>query len=272
MKPALAQVATLNAPLATDIEDYAAAKCPAIEIWFGKLESHLESHSIEDVRQLLATHEMAAPVASFQGGLLAVDEDAARVAWEHFARRLDICQQLGIETIVVAADFAALPNQEDFDRVQQVLSRAAQAAEQHGVRLALEFQSTRPFCNNLQTALAVVDQVGHGSLGVCLDLFHYETGPSKLEDLAYLTKDNLVHVQLSDVALTTREMATDADRVLPGDGDFNVQPVVDHLQAIGYTGYVSIELMNPRIWQIAPLSYAEIAMTALRKILGQAET
>ncbi len=68
-----------------------------------------------------------------------------------------------------------------------------------------------------------------------------------------------------------REMATDADRVLPGDGDFSLQPVLQHLQAIDYTGYVSIELMNPRIWQIAPLSYAEIAMTALRKILGQAE-
>ncbi len=28
--------------------------------------------------------------------------------------------------------------------------------------------------------------------------------------------------------------------------------------------------MNPQIWRIAPLQFGEIAMTALRKILGQA--
>jgi 4-hydroxyphenylpyruvate dioxygenase len=67
-----------------------------------------------------------------------------------------------------------------------------------------------------------------------------------------------------------REFATDADRVLPGDGDFQLQPIVDHLRAIGYAGYVSVELMNPQIWRVAPRQFGEIAMTALRKLLGLA--
>ncbi len=268
MKLALAQVATLNAPFAADLEDYAAAKCPAIEIWFGKLETYLESHSVDDVRRLLETHEIEAPVASFQGGLFVARDDARREAWDLLARRLELCQQLAVRTMVVVADLVSSHSQNDFDRLLTLLRQAAEAVEQHDVRLAIEFQSSALFCNNLQTVLTLVDQVGSHHLGICFDMFHYQTGPSKPEDLTGLTAENLVHVQLSDVAGTPRELATDADRVLPGDGDFVFEPVLQHLENIQYAGHISVELMNPRIWQIPPLSYAEIAMTALRKLLG----
>ena len=42
------------------------------------------------------------------------------------------------------------------------------------------------------------------------------------------------------------------------------------LTEIDYRGHVSIELMNPQIWRVGPLQFGEIAMTALRKVLGQA--
>ncbi len=101
-------------------------------------------------------------------------------------------------------------------------------------------------------------------------MFHYYTGPSKLEDLAYLSRDNLFHVQLCDLSGVPRELAADADRILPGDGDFQLTPIVDALRSIDYQGCVSVELMNPQIWQIPPRQVAEIGMTALRKLLGQA--
>ena len=63
---------------------------------------------------------------------------------------------------------------------------------------------------------------------------------------------------------------SDADRILPGDGDFQLAPIIDRLRAIGYSGAVSVELMNPGLWQVPPRQFGEIAMTALRKLLGQA--
>ena len=68
-----------------------------------------------------------------------------------------------------------------------------------------------------------------------------------------------------------REFATDADRILPGDGDTALSPIVGRLKSIGYTGHVSVELMNPRVYQVPPRSFGEIAMTALRLVLGQAK-
>jgi sugar phosphate isomerase/epimerase len=80
----------------------------------------------------------------------------------------------------------------------------------------------------------------------------------------------LFHVQLCDVADVPREFAVDSDRILPGDGDFVLQPIIDHLRTIQYTGAVSVELMNPQIWQIPARQFGEIGITALRRVLGQA--
>jgi len=270
MQVALAQVCSLAAPFEADIAEYAAAKCAHVEIWLGKLEAYLDSHPPEDVHRLLTDHGVTAPIASYQGGLLQQADARSREPWDHFARRLSVCRQLDIGTLVLAADVTAPLTREKIDQIQAALVRAAALAGEHGVRLALEFQARSAFCNNLQTAVALVEQTGSQHLGICLDAFHYFVGPSKPRDLEGVRKDNLFHVQLCDLAGQVRELASDGDRILPGDGDFPLAPLVEHLHHIHYEAAVSVELMNPRIWQVPPRSFGEIGMTALRKTLGLA--
>jgi 2-keto-myo-inositol isomerase len=270
MKPALSQVCSLEAPLEKDIEDYAAGHCEAIELWVGKLDTYLDRHGERELRSLLTEHGMTAPVASFQGGLLASQGDFRAQHWLSFRRLLERLEAVGVSTLVLAADVPAPLDEQVLERVLESLAEAARTAAPHGVRLALEFQARAAFLNNLQTAAAVVAQINSPQLGICLDAFHFYMGPSKHEDLAYLTADNLYHVQLCDVAGVARELASDADRVLPGDGDFQLQPIVDHLRRIGYAAHVSVELMNPQIWRIPPRQVGEVGITALRKLLGLA--
>jgi len=270
MRPCIAQVCSLNSPFEKDVEDYAAGACSAIEVWLTKLETYLESHSLEAVRELCERQGVTLPVASFQGGLLTSQGDRRKEAWDHFARRLEICRALSIGTLVVACDIVGPLEQADLERAQVSLTQAAVAAGKAGLRIALEFQGRSAFGNNLQTAAALVNEVASPHLGICFDAFHFYTGPSKFEDLAYLTPANLFHVQLCDLADVPREFAADADRILPGDGDFQLEPIIATLRQIGYGGCVSVELMNPHIWQIPPRSFGEVAITALRKVLGQA--
>lgn len=270
MKPALSLVCSLPSELEQNIVDYAAGACQTVELWLGKVEGWLENHTVDDLRRVLRDNGVVAPVASYQGGLLVSQGDARREHWNHFARRLELCRQLEVGTLVVAGDLIGPLNEQDLERAIMSLRQAGGQAGQAGVRLALEFQSQASFGNNLQTAAAIVEQVGEPNVGLCLDLFHYYCGPSKPEDLGLLSNDNLFHAQFCDLSGTPRELATDGDRILPGDGDFLLEPIVALLREIGYDGCVAVEAMNPIIWQIPPRQFGEVAMTALRKALGQA--
>jgi sugar phosphate isomerase/epimerase len=268
MKPALSQVCSLNSPFEKDIEDYAAGQCDAIEVWFTKLETYLESKSLDDTRALLAEHGVTLPVASFQGGLFTSQGDARREAWSLFQQRLELCRELEIKTIVAACDLFGPLNDQDIERVYVSLEQAAQLAAEHDVRIALEFQSRAALGNNLLTAAGMVARVNHPGLGICLDAFHFYVGPSQTEDLACLSNDNLFHVQFCDLADTPREFATDSNRILPGDGDIPLEAIVARLGEIHYDGYVSLEVLNPHLWQVPARQFGEIGMTALRGVLG----
>lgn len=270
MIPTISQVCSLHSPLEQDIEDYAAGKCPSLEIWLTKLEEYLKTHSVPDFARLLKKHHMQAPVASFQGGLLASQGERRKEAWNLFAERLELCAKAKIATIVVACDVPAPLEQKTLERVQHSLQQLGQEVEKHGIKAAVEFQANSAFGNNLQTAAALIGEAGSPSVGLCLDVFHWYVGPSKFEDLGYLSAANLFHVQVSDLADIPRELARDSDRILPGDGDLPLAPLVEHLKNIGYQGCVSLELMNPQLWQVPPLQMGEIGMTALRKLLGLA--
>jgi 2-keto-myo-inositol isomerase len=267
MIPTISQVCCLNSPFDRDLEDFAGAGCTSVEVWLTKLETYLERHTLKDVRYWLEKTRLTLGVASFQGGLLASQGEARREAWDFFKRRLDLCRELDIGTVVVACDVPQPLAQQTIERVQVSLTQVAQEAGKRRIRAALEFQADSAFGNNLQTAAALVGEVGSPHLGLCLDAFHWHVGPSKTEDLGCLTAKNLFHVQLCDLADCARELARDADRILPGEGDIPLAPLIAHLNRIKYDGCVSIELMNPRLWQVPALQLADAGMAALRRLL-----
>lgn len=269
MIPTLSQVCCLNSPFDRDLEDFAAGQCRSVEVWLTKLEEYLKTHTLQDVRFWQGKFEFTLPVASLQGGLLASQGEARREAWDLFTRRLELCRELGIGTIVVACDVPPPLSQTTIDRVQASLVQIAQECGKRRLRAALEFQADSALGNNLQSATMLVADVGSPHLGICLDAFHWHVGPSKTEDLGYLTASNLFHVQLCDLEGTPRELARDSARILPGDGDIALAPLIDHLRRINYRGCVSLELLNPQLWQVPPRQIGEIGMIALRKVLGQ---
>jgi sugar phosphate isomerase/epimerase len=267
MKPCISEATTLPRTFADDVTAYAAAGWEAMEVWLTKLETHLQAHSGADTVKLLEDNRLTLAAAAYQGGLLLSQGEQRRAHFDDFRRRLELCALFGIPTLLVVADFVEAVERTALERAVVSLAEAGQAAGHFGVRLALEFRGRATFCASLDTAVALVAACGRPNVGVCLDAFHYQTGPSKPDDLALLTRENLAHVQLCDLAGVPRELATDADRVMPGDGDIGLDRVMARLREIGYDGWVSLELMNPTLWQLAAASVAEVGLTALRRFL-----
>lgn len=268
MKPCISQATTLSTPFEADLSSYARAGWTAVEIWLTKLEAFLQTHPIAEARARLLEHGLTPVASASQGGLL-LSQGAEREAhWDHFRRRLAILGEMEVPILVVAADFAREPAPEDYARATEALAEAAETARGFGVHLALEFQKSARFCASLDTTLALIAQSGAENLGVCLDLFHYYTGPSKFEDLAYVSRENLAWVQVSDLSGTPRELAGDSDRILPGEGDFQLGPIFDHLDRLGYDGYVSLEVLNPQLWRIPADRVADAGYQAICRVLG----
>lgn len=268
MIPCISQATTLSASFADDIEHYPSAGCHAIEIWLTKLEKHLQEVSADSTRKGLADRGVKLVAAAYQGGLLLSQGEERKAHFEHFKRRLDLCQQFDIPTMLLVADFVRSPDAQALGRAVVSLAQAAQWAAGFGVKLALEFRGTDAFCSCLDTALTLVQQCGEVNAGVCLDAFHFYKGPSKSEDLDRLTPANLFHVQVCDVPGVPRELMSDSDRVLPGEGDFHLEPLVKRLKAIGYASGVSLELLNPVLWQLKSTQVVELGMAALQRLLG----
>jgi sugar phosphate isomerase/epimerase len=270
MIPCISEATLLPSSFADDLRVCAEGGFRAMEVWLTKLETHLEQHSPADARRLLEEREMTLAAAAYQGGLLLSQGDQRRVHFDHFKRRLDLCQAFGIPTLLIAPDFVQQVDMTALERAVVSLRQAAQWAQAFNVRLGLEFRGREKFCASLDTALALVNACGESNVGVCLDVFHYYTGPSKFEDLGLLRKENLALVQVCDVAGVPRELATDSDRIFPGEGDFRLDPIVAHLRTIGYDGPVSLELFNPTLWKIKPAQVAELGFRAVSRLLGMA--
>src|SRR5437870_3553448 len=128
MQPCLAAVTTLPCSFADDVANFADAGCRAMEVWFPKLETHLEKNSSAATRQLIADREVQLVAAAYQGGLLLSQGDERRAHFDHLRRRLDLCQQFEIPMLLVAADYAAAAEATAFERAAVSLTQAAQWA------------------------------------------------------------------------------------------------------------------------------------------------
>jgi sugar phosphate isomerase/epimerase len=267
MTPCFSGACTMPATFADDVAACAAAGFPALEVWLTKLETHLETATAAETRALLAQSGVRLAAGAYQGGLLLSQGEARRAHFDHFRRRLELCEALAIPVVLLAPDFRQKVQPQDLQRAVVSLTQAAQWAAGFGVRLALEFRAGDAFCTNLETAVQLVAACGEPNVGVNLDVVHFHTGPSKFDDLELLTADNLAFVQVADLAAVPRELATDADRILPGDGDLPLEKLVAHLRARGYRGDVSVELMNPTLWQIKPSHLAQLCLAAIKRLL-----
>src|SRR5206468_5875530 len=127
MKVCISEASTLPASFAEDVAAYAEAGCPAMEVWLTKLETHLETHSAADTQKLLADRGVILAAAAYQGGLLLSQGEQRKSHFDHYRRRLDLCQRFGVGTLLVVADFVQKVAATDLERAVAWLAHAGQS-------------------------------------------------------------------------------------------------------------------------------------------------
>jgi sugar phosphate isomerase/epimerase len=127
---------------------------------------------------------------------------------------------------------------------------AAYAAER-GVQLTIEpiNRYETSFLNTVEESLAFVDDVGMSNINVLIDTFHMNLEEASMTEPIYAAGDRLRHVHL-----------VDSNRQAPGMGHIDFISIIAALKEIGYSGYLSGEML--------PLPDDDVACRTFQRYMG----
>lgn len=128
------------------------------------------------------------------------------------------------------------------------LYKLAEEARIAGTRIAIE---PLPFAqiNTIEKGVLLVDEVGHDSLGLLIDIWHVVHGHTKFEWISNLPNRYIFGIELNDAQLAIENdlfYDTIHNRQYCGEGEFQV---VDFIQAVlmtGYRGPFGVEILSDK--------------------------
>jgi D-psicose/D-tagatose/L-ribulose 3-epimerase len=178
------------------------------------------------------------------------DRSYQKKSFEYIIACLKICSQLGVPffagPMYSAVGKARLVSTEqrkiEWDRAVINLKKVCHIAKDMGLEIALEplnrFESD--MINTCEDVMRLIAEIDDPSAKVLLDGFHMNIEEKSLEEALILAGSKLIHVQVSE-----------NHRGTPGTGQTQWNALRKGLEAINYSGAVSIESFTPEVKELA---------------------
>lgn len=137
-----------------------------------------------------------------------------------------------------------------------------------GMPLAIEplhpmYAADRACVNTLAQALDLCDRLDPergGALGVALDVYHVWWDPDLLSGIARCGRERLLAYHVCDWLVPTRDLLL--DRGMMGDGVIDLRPVREAVEAVGFAGFVEVEIFSED-WWARPMN--EVLVTCIER-------
>lgn len=232
-------------PLEEDIRAAAAAGFPMIELWGEKFDAFFKTHTVDDLKNLLAQNKLR--VAAID--LVALDYSQPENVQQSVQRARylgEIAQAVGCNLLLLCSwgDLHGRSKAEGIQLVAEYLKPVCAAAAEFNCRLAIEPLGGHALIPGCEEALAIIEQAQQPNLGVMWDFFHYYKSNVPLEAIQRIPPNKLWLVHVDDAPDLPRETLRDPDRVYPGRGALPLPTYFQTLRDLGYSGPISIELFN----------------------------
>ncbi|MEX2222981.1 MAG: sugar phosphate isomerase/epimerase [Candidatus Rokuibacteriota bacterium] len=180
-----------------------------------------------------------------------------------FAEQAGRAKALGCATIMSPVD----RGRGDVGEAARSIREVGDIAREHGVRLAIEFNSQCEQLNALGPMREVMALAAHSQTGLLLDTYHLGRTGAAPRDLDDVRPDEIAYVQYSDVPRSGLEPGKVLDRLPPGQGSVPFKEFFAAFVGKGYTGYASYEAPNPAAWKRPAEEVAREALAATRAVL-----
>lgn len=264
---------TMKASLPQDVDAAAAAGFKALEIWAAKMDTYLESHSVEDLKALFdSAGLLPASINSIEFITFRPPDEYEDI----LARCRELCrlaQTLGCDKIVVVPS----PTPDEgaaWDRIRdesvRVLRELSDVAAPHGVQLAFEFLGFS-WCSvrTLAQCWEIVDETQRENVGLVIDTCHFYAGGSTLDSIDRVPPEKILIFHINDVEERPLDTIEDAHRLLPGQGVIPLDDILGHLKQTGFDGLCSVEIFRPEYWERDPAELAAAARAATLPVVEE---
>ncbi|RPA69772.1 sugar phosphate isomerase/epimerase [Cyclobacteriaceae bacterium YHN15] len=178
------------------------------------------------------------------------DPSFHRICFDYLQSCFDISANLGAGFVAgpmySAVGKARLVSDEqrkiEWDRAVNNLHKVCQMAESSGQQIALETLNRfeTDLINTTEELMRLIHDINHPAAKVLLDGFHLSIEEPDLEQAFRNVGDKLIHVQVSE-----------NHRGIPGTGQTNWASFKRGLEAVNYSGVISIESFTPNVQELA---------------------
>ncbi|HUA94111.1 MAG TPA: TIM barrel protein, partial [Acidimicrobiales bacterium] len=127
---------------------------------------------------------------------------------------------------------------------------------------------------DLATALQVVTLADRPNGGLNVDMWHCARTGTTVDDLLRVPGDRVLAVQVDDGPERAEDNLIEAtlhDRLLPGDGDFDLIGYLGALRTIGARAPIGIEVFSDDLHASGPAEAARRAAEATRALLAEVD-
>jgi len=244
-------------------------KWKAVELWYDKIKACLEKGATcRDLGRRM--HDAGVQPIGLAPGVVwtAASGHDPGLERDELAQRMDVAAALGAGALTVVAlgrrkgDLAA-----EYQRLAEKLRGVAEMAAARGLRVHLEFIGGAAVNGTLGTCIELVGAVDHPALGLLLDLCHYYTSASHIEELDLLDKGKLFLVHVDDAQRRPMEDLGNEHRCFPGEGRIDVPGLLKEIRKRArYSGYLSVELYDKDVWAMDPVEVFKQTAASVRKV------
>jgi sugar phosphate isomerase/epimerase len=235
-----------NTPLLDRIAPVRSAGFTAMSVWPGDVKGvdRAELHAaLANAELVLTDLELIGNWLPGHAGATGAFADIVRPTTPD--KILSLAEELSIRTVSVV-ELLGLPW--DVREMGLAFANLCDRAADHGVRVAIEFVPTGAIAD-FARALELVERADRANGGIMVDSWHFFRSGSSLDQLAGCPGDRIFSIQINDAPAVPEDDLNIGmmNRLLPGEGELNIQGLIDALAETGTTAPIGIETFSARL-------------------------
>jgi sugar phosphate isomerase/epimerase len=255
-------------PLATALDAAKQAGYDAVELRRTDFKRCFDAGlSNDQVLDLIRKSGIPVGVLGVEYGWLFATGDESKRLFQVLRESCENAVALGCNTLMCAPGQVQGPVPQAID----YLKRAGDIVAEHGLKIAIEFNSQHDVLNSLAVLTELIEGADKPNVGYLIDAYHFTRSGAGGRGFEKVPAEKIYCFQYSDLSPNpVTGVRRPTDRLPPGKGVVQWREMLGLLYEKGYTGYLSYEAPNPDQWARSPYDVAREGVELTRALLKDA--